>query len=58
MKKFAPMIVARITTRVVVGRTPGTVTAVKRLTVPAPSTSAASYSSSGMFCRAARYSST
>jgi hypothetical protein len=41
---------------VVVGRTPGTVTVVKRFTGPAPSTSAATYSSSGMFWRAARYS--
>src|SRR4029450_11464596 len=36
VKKLAPVMVAAITTRVVVGRTPGTVTVVKRFTRPGP----------------------
>src|SRR5450755_4468466 len=49
------MIASRVTS-VVAGRTPGTVTARNLRHHDAPSTEAASYSSFGTFCNAARYS--
>ena len=54
VNRFAPVMVARITTRVVAGRTPGTVTFRSCATGRPRRPAADSYSSFGTFCSAAR----
>src|SRR4051812_13973072 len=56
VNRLAPVMVARMTTRVVADRTPGTVTFQKAFTLVAPSTAADSYRSLGTFWSAARES--
>ncbi len=54
VNRLAPVMIASSVTSVVAGRTPGTVTDRKLRHHAAPSTDAASYSSFGTFCSAAR----